>query len=159
MENNNQDKDKRLNELETMGIARLLWRYSLPAVVGMLVMQLYNFVDRALIGHYGGIDGEASQEAIAGLTITFPVMNITTALGVLIGAGASARISILLGNGNIPGARKILGNSLTLTAILGLSYLTLFAWFMDDMLVLLAPLRPTCPMPKNLCHTFFQGCS
>ena len=149
MENNNQDKDKRLNELETMGIARLLWRYSLPAVVGMLVMQLYNFVDRALIGHYGGIDGEASQEAIAGLTITFPVMNITTALGVLIGAGASARISILLGNGNIPGARKILGNSLTLTAILGLSYLTLFAWFMDDMLVLFGATETNLPYAKE----------
>ncbi|MDE5636174.1 MAG: MATE family efflux transporter, partial [Muribaculaceae bacterium] len=131
----NTDKDK-LNELATRPVGRLLWSYSLPAVVGMLVMQLYNFVDRALIGHYGGIDGAASQEAIAGLTITFPVMNITTALGVLIGAGASARLSILLGNGNPGAARNVLGNALTMTVVLGAAYLMLFAWFMDDLLVL-----------------------
>lgn len=129
------DNDK-LNELAVRPVGRLLWSYSLPAVVGMLVMQLYNFVDRALIGHYGGVDGAASQEAIAGLTITFPVMNITTALGVLIGAGASARLSILLGNGNVPAARTVLGNALTMTMVLGTVYLMLFAWFMDDMLVL-----------------------
>ncbi len=131
----NTDKDN-LNELATRPVGRLLWSYSLPAVVGMLVMQLYNFVDRALIGHYGGIDGAASQEAIAGLTITFPVMNITTALGVLIGAGASARLSILLGNGNPGAARNVLGNALTMTVVLGAAYLMLFAWFMDDLLVL-----------------------
>ena len=129
------DNDK-LNELATRPVGRLLWSYSLPAVVGMLVMQFYNFVDRALIGHYGGVDGAASQEAIAGLTITFPVMNVTTALGVLIGAGASARLSILLGNGNIPAARNVLGNALTMTVVLGVVYLMLFAWFMDDMLIL-----------------------
>lgn len=139
------DRTKRLNELATVGVGRLLWNYSLPAVVGMLVMQLYNFVDRALIGHYGGIDGAASQEAIAGLTITFPVMNITTALGVLIGAGSAARMSILLGNGNISGARNILGNALSLTIVLGLCYLTVFELYLDDMLMLFGATTTNLP--------------
>ncbi|MDE6801421.1 MAG: MATE family efflux transporter, partial [Muribaculaceae bacterium] len=56
-------------QLATQSVGRLLWTYSLPAVVGMLVMQLYNVVDRAFIGQVVG------KEAIAGLTITFPVMN------------------------------------------------------------------------------------
>ena len=85
------DTSENLRELSAMPIGRLLWKYSLPAVVGMLVMQLYNIVDRIFIGQVIG------PEAIAGLAITFPVMNIATALGVLVGAGASARISIHLG--------------------------------------------------------------
>ncbi|WP_438589128.1 MATE family efflux transporter [Duncaniella dubosii] len=67
-------------------IGKLLWKYSLPAVVGMLVMSLYNVIDRIFIGQWVG------PEAIAGLAITFPVMNLSAAFGVLIGAGGSARI-------------------------------------------------------------------
>ena len=74
------DRQARLEQLQTMPVGRLLWQYSLPAVVGMLVMMLYNVVDRIFIGQVVG------PEAIAGLAITFPVMNITTALGTLVGA-------------------------------------------------------------------------
>lgn len=150
-------RNAKLNELATRGIGRLLWSYSLPAVVGMLVMQLYNFVDRALIGHYGGIDGAASEEAIAGLTITFPVMNITTALGVLIGAGASARMSILLGNGNVKGARDVLGNALTLTVVIGLIYMAVFAWFLDDMLLLFGATETNLPYAREFMTYIIPG--
>ncbi len=80
--------NRNLQELSVVPVGRLLWRYSLPAVVGMLVMSLYNIIDRIFIGQGVG------PEAIAGLAITFPVMNLSAALGVLIGAGGSARISM-----------------------------------------------------------------
>lgn len=147
----------KLNELATRPVGRLLWEYSLPAVVGMLVMQLYHFVDRALIGHYGGADGAASQEAIAGLTITFPMMNITTALGVLIGAGAAARISIFLGNGNINAARNVLGNALTMTVTLGITYLCLFAFFLDDLLVLFGATETNLPYAREFMTYILPG--
>ena len=70
-----------------------MWDYSLPGVVGMLVMALYNVVDRMFIGQVVG------AEAIAGLAITFPLMNIATAIGVLVGVGSSSWVSILLGRG------------------------------------------------------------
>ena len=92
MRNANTANDaERLEQLQHKPIGRLLWQYSLPAVVGMLVMQLYNIVDRIFIGQVVG------PEAIAGLAITFPVMNIATALGTLVGAGAAARVSLFLG--------------------------------------------------------------
>ena len=81
-----------LAQLTTERPWRLLWQYSLPAIVGMLVVSLSNIVDRMFIGHAVGPD------AIAGLTITFPVIYISSAVGVLVGVGASARTSILLGN-------------------------------------------------------------
>mgnify|MGYP002622058399 CR=1 FL=1 len=71
-----------LNRLDKAPIGRLLWEYSVPAVVGIVVMSIYNVIDRIFIGHGVGPD------AIAGLAITFPVMNVSAAFGVLIGAGA-----------------------------------------------------------------------
>lgn len=56
--------------LSTERVGRLLWEYALPAVVGMAVMSLYNVIDRIFIGQ--GIH----PNAIAGLTVTFPVMNL-----------------------------------------------------------------------------------
>ena len=96
--------DKRLQELVERPVGRLLWQYSVPAVVGIVVMQLYNIVDRIFIGQVVGTD------AIAGLAITFPVSNISTALGVLIGGGAAARVSIFLGNNDTGRALRVAGN-------------------------------------------------
>ena len=118
----------RLDHLATRSIARLLWDYSAPAVVGMLVMSLYNVIDRIYIGRGVG------PEAISGLAITFPVMNLSAAFGVLIGAGASARISILLGAGDHTGAARVLGNSLVLTLTIGTLYVLGFGLFLDDIL-------------------------
>ena len=122
--------DKRnLLELSAMPVGRLLWKYSLPSVAGMLVMQLYNIVDRIFIGQVVGPD------AIAGLAITFPVMNIATALGVLVGAGASARVSLFLGAGREDTARRVLGNTLVMTLVVGAIYIGVFAVLMDRLLI------------------------
>ncbi len=137
--------------LATQSVGRLLWVYSLPAVVGMLVMQLYNVVDRAFIGQVVG------KDAIAGLTITFPVMNISTALGVLIGAGASARLSIHLGNGDEAGARRVFGNALTLTTLIGLCYLSGFFLFLDDILRLFGATDVTLPYARDFMIWILPG--
>ncbi|MDE6300944.1 MAG: MATE family efflux transporter [Muribaculaceae bacterium] len=120
--------DNRMHELAHAPLGRLLWKYSLPSVVGMLVMALYNVVDRIFIGQVVG------PEAIAGMTITFPIMNITTAIGVLVGVGASARISIAMGAGRRDDAALILGNSASLTIINGATYIALIAWQLEPLL-------------------------
>ena len=140
-----------LQELAQMPVGRLLWKYSLPAVSGMLVMQLYSIVDRIFIGQVVG------PEAIAGLAITFPVMNITTALGVLVGAGASARASLFLGSGNEEKARKVLGNALTLTLAIGIVYLTLFAWGMDTVLAWFGANEVTLPYARDFMLYILPG--
>lgn len=120
--------DSKLQDLATRPVGRLLWEYSLPAVVGMLVMALYNIVDRIFIGQVVG------PEAIAGMTITFPLMNITTAVGVLVGVGAATRISIMMGRQDRPAAEKILGNAVTLTFINGGLYMAVFWGWLDPIL-------------------------
>ncbi len=143
--------DGSLGKLATGSIPRLLWEYSLPAVVGMLVMSLYNVVDRIFIGQGVGPDG------ITGLTITFPVMNITTALGVLVGAGASSRVSILLGGKDHRGAQMVLGNSMTLMCILIAVYLTAFVLFLDGILTLFGADADSLPYARSYLLCLLPG--
>ncbi len=120
--------EKNLKELTERPVGRLLWEYSVPAVVGMVVMSLYNVIDRIFIGQGVG------PEAIAGLAVTFPLMNLTTAIGVLVGVGASSRVSIVLGAGKQDEAQHLLGNALVLTALNAVVYIALFAIFLDPIL-------------------------
>ena len=102
-------------ELETKPIGSLLWQYALPAVASQVVTSIYNIVDRIFLGNSIG-DGKL---LLAALTITFPLMNIIHAFGSLVGAGSSARMSIVLGRKDVRWAEKILGNSMLLTFLFG----------------------------------------
>lgn len=141
----------RLGSLADGSIGRLLFHYSLPAVVGMLVMSLYNVIDRIFIGQGVG------PEAIAGLAVTFPVMNLSAALGVLVGAGASARVSILLGAGDGPGADMVLGNALTLILINATVYLSVFAWLIDPILLAFGASDVTLPYARDFMLYLLPG--
>ena len=140
-----------INELETSPVGQLLWKYSVPAVVGMLVMSLYSVIDRIFIGQGVGAD------AIAGLAITFPVMNISAAIGILIGAGAAARISILLGAKDYHGADNVLGNTLVLIVINGLVYTSLFGIFIDEILMLFGASEATLPYAHDFMLSMLPG--
>ena len=105
-------------ELEPKPIGPLLWQYALPAVASMVVTSIYNIVDRVFLGNSIG-DGKM---LLAALTITFPLMNIIHAFGSLVGAGSSARMSIVLGRKDVRWAEKILGNSMLLTFLFGLFF-------------------------------------
>lgn len=144
-------RNNRLIELATEPVARLLWRYSMPAVVGMVVNSLYNVIDRIFIGRGVGAD------AIAGLAITFPVMNLSAAIGVLIGAGAAARVSILLGADDHRNAAIVLGNALVLTVVNALVYLGIFAVFLEPILMAFGASPASLPYAKEFLSYLLPG--
>ena len=108
--------NKNQEELGTLGIVRLLVKFSIPAIIGMVVNMLYNVVDRIYIGNIPDIGGLA----ITGVGITMPVTSIITGLGMLIGIGTSASISLAFGSGKRNLAQKYLGNGLTAIIIISL---------------------------------------
>ena len=115
-------------ELGTEKISKLLRQYAVPAIIAMTASSLYNMVDSIFIGHGVG------KFAIAGLALTFPMMNLGAAFGALVGVGASATISMLLGQKNYEMAQKVLGNVVTLNTIIGLVYTIVFLVFLDPIL-------------------------
>lgn len=124
-----QDNNGRLRELGTAPIGKLLLKYSLPAVVGTVVSAVYNIIDSIVIGH--AID---DPYVVAGMAVTFPVMNLVTALGMLVGAGAATRVSIVMGQNDRRVAEIILGNCVQLTVIFGILYIIGFSFFLDPLL-------------------------
>lgn len=130
----------RLEELGTAPVGRLLLKYSLPAVVGTVVSAVYNIIDSVVIGQ--AID---DPNVVAGMAVTFPVMNIVTALGMLVGAGAATRTSIVMGQDDRRAAEIILGNCVQLTIIFGLLYVTGFIFFLNPLLRLFGASDNTLP--------------
>lgn len=96
-------------------IGRLLWRLSLPAIIGMLVQASYNIVDAIFIGRGVGPLG------LAGTAIVFPLQLLSTSLAITIGVGGSSLISRSLGAGKHSYANKALGNMVFLSFIFSFS--------------------------------------
>ena len=132
MAENKNDIDK-TRTLETKSIKSLLWEYALPAVASQVVTSVYNIVDRVFLGNSS--DGNGTLY-LAALAITFPLMNIIHAFGSLVGAGASARMSIVLGRKDVRWAEKILGNTMLLTFFFGFLFVTAGYLWMKPILTL-----------------------
>ncbi len=118
-------------ELGERKIPHLLWKYALPSVVTQIIATVYNLVDSIFLGH-------ATNGALilAALAIVLPIMNIIHAFGSLVGAGAGARISIVLGRKDIKWAENIVGTSMFLTFFFGALFLSAGYLFMNPILAM-----------------------
>ncbi|MBE6223788.1 MAG: MATE family efflux transporter [Bacteroidales bacterium] len=115
-------------ELGTEKISRLLLQYAVPSIIAMSCNSLYNLVDSIFIGQFAG------GYALAGLALTFPLMNLGTALSSMIAVGASANIGIFLGKKDYNMAQQVLGNVVTLNFIIGIIYMAGVLSFLDPIL-------------------------
>lgn len=148
-----EDPQERLQELGTAPVGKLLLKYSLPAVVGTVISAVYNIIDSIVIGH--AID---DPNVVSGIAVTFPVMNVVTALGMLIGAGAATRVSIVMGQKDLRAAQIILGNCVQLTLIIGLLYAATFAIFMDPILRIFGASDNSLPYAREFMLWVLPGC-
>ncbi len=115
-------------ELGTKPVGKLLMQYAIPAIIAMTASSLYNMVDSIFIGQGVG------AMAISGLAITFPFMNLSAAFGAAIGVGASTLMSVKLGQKDYRTAENILGNTITLNIIIGVTFGAVCLMFLDPIL-------------------------
>ncbi len=132
-------------------ISKLLWYYSLPSLIGTLVNALYNIIDRIYIGQGVG------ALAISGLALTFPIMNLLGAFGMLVGHGAAARVSLLLGNGNSREANAILPNTFALSLFFYLIVSSLCYIFLDPILYAFGGSELTIPYAREYMKIIIPG--
>jgi len=102
-------------------IRQLLKRLSIPAIIGMIVMALYNVVDTIFISYAVGIDG------VAAVTVALPIMMIMMAVAAALGIGGSSIISRRLGEKREKDANRVLNNIITL--VIGISLIGVVASF------------------------------
>lgn len=131
----------RAESLREHPIGRLLLKFSIPSVVGMMVNALYNVVDRIYIGKLGHLQ-------ITGIGIAMPMMILLMGLGMLGGFGAGARVSIRLGQGRRDDAEHILGNAVSLLLALLLTASLLASIYIEPLLKLFGASADTLPFAK-----------
>lgn len=107
-----------INPLGTEKISKLLFKFSIPAIAGMMINALYNVVDRIYIGN----SPDMGTDGIAGITVGFPIMIVFLALGVLFGVGGATNFSINLGRKNYTEAENYLGNTFSLLILAGVLF-------------------------------------
>ena len=138
-------------ELGTEKIGKLLKQYALPAIIAQTASSLYNMVDSIFIGQGVG------PLAISGLAVTFPLMNLSTAFGTLVGAGAATMLSILLGQKNYKAANKVLGSVVVLNIIIGLIFMAISLTFIDPILYFFGASENTLPFAKEYMKIILYG--
>ena len=132
-------------------IGNLLWQFSLPAMIGMLVNALYNIISRIFVGRGVG------SIAIAATTVAFPIMMLLMAVAVLIGIGATALISIRLGEQKKEEVEKIAGNATLLLVLLPLMISGIYFLFSGPILRLFGASSEVLPYARDYIHIIMLG--
>ena len=102
------------NPLGSAPLAPLIARFSIPAIISMLIGAAYNVTDQIFIGHVVGMLGNAATNVV------FPTVTLTTGLSMLFGIGTAANFSISQGADELDEARKYVHTGLTGVIIAGL---------------------------------------
>ena len=140
-------------ELGNLKISKLLKMYAVPGIIAQTAASLYNMVDSIYIGHIKDV----GSYAISGLAVTFPLMNISVALGTLVGVGAMTMISIMLGQKNYESAGKVLANTLSLNVIIGVVFTALALAFLDPILYFFGASENTIEFARDYMFIILAG--
>ena len=118
--------------LETKPVGALMRMYAIPCIISLLVAALYNIVDQIFIANaaYLGSYGNAAN------TVVFPLTVVALAVAVMVGDGACAFVSILLGQGKKDDAAATIGNAVVLSAAGGLLVTLLYLVLSDQILAM-----------------------
>ena len=138
-------------ELGTKPVGKLLIQYALPAIVAMTAASLYNIVDSIFIGQGVG------PFAISGLAITFPFMNLSSAFGAAVGVGSSTYISVKLGQKDYKTAENILGNTVVLNLIIGITFSIVCLTFLNPILRFFGASDTTIPYARDFMSVILLG--
>lgn len=137
--------------LETRSVGRLLFEFSLPAIVAAFVMATYNLVARVFVGQCFGTDG------LAAVTVAFPVILIFLAIAMTIGTGATIIISIKLGERDNDKAEEALGQALFLSAATSVLFTAFGVAFMEPLLRLFGATETVMPLAKSYLSVLIWG--
>lgn len=140
-----------IEELGEGKVGKLLWKYALPAIVGTTLNSLYNIIDGIFVGHWIGDD------ALSGLGVVLPIMNLTAAVGMLVGTGASSRVSIALGADDRALAERIAGTSFLMTLVLSGGLIGLIYLFLKPILIFAGADDDIFPYAYDFLMIFLPG--
>lgn len=130
----------------------LIVKFSIPTIIGMLITSLNIFIDRMFVGNI-----EDGAMAIAGISVSMPVITLIFAIAMLAGAGGGANISLALGRGQRDKARRYMGNASILALGASAVVSLLFFIFCDQILVAFGALPAILPYAREYLQVSLLG--
>ena len=106
------------NEENILGkekIGKLIRKFSIPCIISLLVNSLYNIVDQIFIGWGVGYLGNGATNVV------FPLTMVALSFALMFGDGASAYLSLKLGEKKKEEASKGVANGILLSIIIALA--------------------------------------
>lgn len=109
---------------------QLIILLSIPAIIGMLVVGLYNLMDRIFVGQL--ID----EVAMGAVSVSYPFTLINTGVATLIGVGSASLLSRAVGKKDQDTVDKIMGNLVALNLVFGIVIIAVGMIFTRQLLML-----------------------
>ena len=136
---------------ERTQIRKLFRSYAYPAMINMIVLALYNIVDRIFIGQGAG------PLAICGLALTLPCVSLLGTVGTLTGVGGAARISAAISASNYKLATRVLGNAVFLNVAMNLILIVYSLFNLDKILLAFGGSEQTTPYAHSYLSILIPG--
>ena len=124
-----QKQDSRSNLLEG-NIFKTMLSLSIPAILGMVVIGLYNFMDAVFVGRMVG------PEAMTAVKVSYPFTLLNSGIATLIGTGSASVLSRAVGRKDQGTINQIMGNLIALIALLSLIITAVGEFFTTGLLSL-----------------------
>ncbi len=140
----------RLQRMETEKMLPLIVSFSLPSIISMTAMALYNVVDTIFVGRLG-------TNAIAGLTLIMPLQLFLMAFGLLIGTGATSYIARSLGAKQYAEANHAFSSSIMLGAVVSVLQLLLALVFLEPLLQIIGRRSDAIPQALEYGYVIIFG--
>lgn len=93
---------------------KLMVKLSIPAIIGMLVVGLYSFMDAVFVGQMVG------KEAMGAVSVAYPFTLMNNGVATLVGIGSASLLSRAIGKKDKFTVDKIMGNLIALVLLLSL---------------------------------------
>lgn len=120
------EKEENILGIEKIGV--LIRKFSVPCIISLLVNSLYNIVDQIFIGWGVGYLGNGATNVV------FPLTMIGLAFSLMLGDGASAYLSLKLGEKKKEEAAKGVGNGILLSIVLSILFCSITLLFLPQLL-------------------------
>ncbi len=143
--------DESVKALANMGMGRLILKFSAPAIIATVVSATYNVVDRIFVGRVCG------EDALAAITVCFPPALFLLAIAMTVGQGSATLLSIKLGERDMAGAEKVLGQAVFLFFAFYAGAATLALLFMDELLTFFGATERILPLAASYYSIIIGG--
>jgi putative MATE family efflux protein len=137
--------------LGEMPVGKLIWKMSMPSMIGILSYNLYNIVDTIYISR--GI----SAYAAGGLAITFPLFILLSAVSNTVGAGAASVVSRALGRKDMETAGRAAANSFGFFWAVALLITVFGLIFLEELLYAMGVTEGLMPYAKGYTRIILLG--